>query len=125
MNMALHQIRPESSTIVSFEAHKPQRPLDFAGEIFIDEQDSNEYVFEVVKNDDASLLVAALSSRSVSVYDNNMTLLRNLKGHTGTVNDVKFANQDVVLSACEDKIVRGYVAHSLAPQINQYKIIFY
>lgn len=107
MMTTLQQLQPQSSTIVSFDAHRHQRPINFVGEIVIEEHDSNEYIFEVAKNDDGSLLAAALSSRSVSVYDSNMTPLANFRGHEGTVNDVKFASQDVVLSACEDKIVRG------------------
>lgn len=106
----LQQLRPQSSTIVSFDAHKQKRPIDFVGEIVIEEHDTNEYVFEVAKNNDGTLLAAALSSRSISIYNSNMTLLTNFQGHEGTVHDVKFASQDVVLSACEDKVVRGYIA---------------
>jgi WD40 repeat protein len=107
MMSSVRQLQPYSSTVVSFEAHKFQRPINFVGEITIEEQDNNEYVFEVAKNEDGSLLAAALSSRSVSIYDTNMNLVTNFQGHGGTVNDVMFVGNDVVMSACEDKFVRG------------------
>mmetsp|Transcript_52758 Transcript_52758/g.67651 ORF Transcript_52758/g.67651 Transcript_52758/m.67651 type:complete len:372 (+) Transcript_52758:48-1163(+) len=100
--------QPRSSIVVSFEAHTLQRPLDFVGEIVIEEQDENEYVFEIAKNEDSSKIAAALSNRSVVFYDGNMTPLGKFDGHTGTVNDVIFAGHDVILSACEDRKVRGW-----------------
>jgi WD40 repeat protein len=122
---------PLATAVVSFEAYKPPADAQVAGfstaDVEMDQEDPHEYILHVAQSGGGGAIAAALSNRSIALYDleggASLRSRGSLNGHTSVITDLTFCDDigggggggavpHALLSSSEDRTVRCWDARS-------------